>query len=158
MARIKLAPKEWYTPYAIIQEQGFTLEQAKKEYQRLRHAAAERVRRLKAAGFDGKAAGIDLKALSARNSVELGHALADLRRFMGTQSTTVSGAKRERDRAIETYKSKWGVKGLNAGNYKKFIEALEKAREKHQINYVAVAAKQLARGRGRGRKVRYGGN
>ena len=142
MARMtKLAPREWYTPYAVIQEQGFTKEQAWKEYKRLRRVARDRVRDLRAAGFKGVADELDLENMRVKSDLDMAHALSELRAFVSRRDTTVSGARKARQRAIETFRSKYGIEDLTEENYDEFIEMLQKERERHPIKYLLKAVR-----------------
>lgn len=146
MARMtKLAPREWYTPYAIIQEQGFTKEQAWKEYTRLRRVARDRVRDLRAAGFKGAADELDLENMRVKSDLDMAHALSELRAFVSRRDTTVSGARKARQRAIETFRSKYGLEDLTEENYDEFIEMLQKERERHPIKYMLKAVRAFVK-------------
>lgn len=146
MARMtKLAPREWYTPYAVMQEQGFTKEQAWNEYRRLRRVARDRVRTLRAAGFKGAADELGLEDMKVKTDVDMAHALAELRSFVGRKDTTVSGARKARQRAIETFRSKYGLDDLTEENYDEFIEMLQKERERHPIKYLLKAVRAFVK-------------
>lgn len=103
---------------------------ARKEYTRLRNIAQKRLKRLAGSEFaESKEYLINanrfvtLKEMKSPN--ELYARLSDLQRFINAKSSTVTGQKARRDKAIRTWNEKPGMEWVNKENFKDFIEFLQ---------------------------------
>lgn len=129
----KMFPSEMYTPYALASGKSFTKEQMRREYSRLAAIAKKRSSRLREAGFEGLA--MDVKKLADIDNADLPEALSDVAKFVRSESKTVAGAKRQRQRTIETLHEKYGIEGLNEKNFGQFTRAMDKELAKLPKNY-----------------------
>lgn len=107
----------------------------KKEYQRLRKAANERLRKLKKAGYaDSEIYWRFRTAFPAYSKVKtntaLGIHLADIRHFLGLKTSTVGGRKRVESQTIQRLHES-GYTFINKENLKAFGAFMDAVRSKY---------------------------
>ena len=125
----------------------------RQEYSRLRSIAEKRLARLKASEFvdsqivrefDGRFK--TLKEMKA--PFDLAYGLSNLRRFLGSKASTVTGQRETRQKTIDTF-HRHGFSEINEENYDEMVELISSYRESHvrysldNIAYVAQFRKEL---------------
>ena len=70
------------------------------------------------------------------NKRQLAAGLTELSGFLESKTSTLSGARTMTKKAINTFKDRWGMNWLNAGNYEEFTKFLEFARELKGQRYI----------------------
>ena len=70
------------------------------------------------------------------NKRQLAAGLTELSGFLESKTGTLSGARATTKKSINTFKDRWGMNWLNAGNYEEFTKFLEFARELKGQRYI----------------------
>ena len=124
-------PISAYQPQAL--REGYSEEELRREYSRLRSVARKRLERFQGSDFEdsnvyryNKGKYVPLSNVS--NKGELVHLLSDVARFLTAEAGSVSGQRAIRDKAITTCNEK-GYTWINKSNYAAFARFLEFARE-----------------------------
>lgn len=70
------------------------------------------------------------------NKRQLAAGLTDVVEFLQSKTSTLSGTRAQTKKAINTFRDRWGMNWLNAGNYEEFTKFLEFARELKGQRYI----------------------
>lgn len=70
------------------------------------------------------------------NKRQLAAGLTDVVEFLQSKTSTLSGTRAQTKNAINTFRDRWGMNWLNAGNYEEFTKFLEFARELKGQRYI----------------------
>lgn len=133
MAKYNL-PDEAYTPAGINVQNVVTPSEARKEYQRLRKIAMQRLDALENSEFsDSEILAYRRKRpftpSSALANEELGRALSEVRHFLEQQTSSVAGQRKMKNKAIDKLHSH-GYTFVNSSNFRDFGKFMEAARAK----------------------------
>ena len=140
---------EFSYPYASYMDVSLmretrTKKELQAEYKRL---AAEANRRLAALGKykwmrDSKAyennIGKYSRGISRMTKADLAKQMREAAIFLASQSSTIAGQRRHRDRLLYTFTEQWGLEFLNRRNIVEFARYLEAWREKYGAAYYSM--------------------
>lgn len=125
-----------YTPNGA--RKNLTPEQAKKEYQRLRSIALKRLYRFEGTEFTDtqmyKKNKNRFKPSSQLTRRELNSALTDVHRFLSSSTSTISGMRKAKEKALATLQ-RHGYTGVTHSNFKSFGEYMQRAKATHLGRY-----------------------
>lgn len=126
-------PLDDYNPYTLSKK--YTPAQVRKEYSRLRSIAQKRITRLVNVNLwtDGKIENARQRfgvLKSFDNDRQVRAALTDVKRFLRTMGSTVTGQKKQRADYIDYAKNEWGVTWVNESNYLEVRRFFELVAEK----------------------------
>ena len=118
-----------YNPIGL---RAYTEAELKKEYARLRREAQERLKRLGKSEFSGSRAYTEnvgkfktIKTIKSRRELE--RLIQDAARFVSAKSSSASGQRDIRRKAIESLHAR-GFKWINTKNYADFVQFMESLR------------------------------
>lgn len=122
-----------YTPDAVWAGKH-SMNEYRKEYQRLQRVAAKRIAAFEKAGRTEspiyKYAKQYIKPVSKLGDRDLSYALADVYQFLTDPRGTVSGLKKIEKESVDTLRENWGFTSITTSNIQQFGEYMERMRAK----------------------------
>lgn len=133
-----------YFPDAL---RRYSEKELRKEYSRLRSIARKRLEVFSKSEFRDSAVyqynkGRYVPLSKVQSSSELRLLLTDVTRFILAESGTVSGQRRIRKKAIQTFKDTWGIK-ITPEEYNDFLRFLEFVKDAEGFRYDMEAVREI---------------
>lgn len=132
---------DYQLPSALVE--NYKKKQLLAEYRALRIEAQARLRAFQGTKYEGSYAYQTNKHFLTGatspyklNKRQLATGLTELSGFLESKTSTLSGTRAMTKKAINTFKDRWGMNWLNAGNYEEFTKFLEFARELKGQRYI----------------------
>lgn len=132
---------DYQLPSALVE--NYSKKQLLSEYRALRIEAQARLKAFQGTKYEGSYAYQANKHFLAGasspyklNKRQLAAGLSELASYLESRTSTLSGTRTQTKKTINTFRDRWGMNWLNAGNYDEFTKFLEFARELKGQRYI----------------------
>lgn len=132
---------DYQLPSALVER--YSKKQLLSEYRALRIEAQARLKAFQGTKYEGSYAYQANKHFLAGasspyklNKRQLAAGLSELASYLESRTSTLSGTRTQTKKTINTFRDRWGMNWLNAGNYDEFTKFLEFARELKGQRYI----------------------
>lgn len=132
---------DYQLPSALVE--NYSKKQLLSEYRALRIEAQARLTAFQGTKYEGSYAYQANKHFLAGasspyklNKRQLAAGLSELASYLESRTSTLSGTRTQTKKTINTFRDRWGMNWLNAGNYDEFTKFLEFARELKGQRYI----------------------
>lgn len=132
---------DYQLPSALVE--NYSKKQLLSEYRALRIEAQARLKAFQGTKYEGSYAYQANKHFLAGasspyklNKRQLAAGLSELASYLESRTSTLSGTRTQTKKTINTFRDRWGMNWLTAGNYDEFTKFLEFARELKGQRYI----------------------